>query len=96
MIYRGSRYEKSTLVRIKQADGTSAMAVYVNRRLFIEPVDYEAHVLIDGERLDTLAATAYGSMQLWWVLARANPEVFYPDRIPPGTTLRIPSARSVR
>jgi hypothetical protein len=96
MIIRGSRYERSTLVRVQRADGSSAMAVYVDRQLFIAPMDYANHVMSEGERLDTLAATAYDSSQLWWLIARANPEAFYPGTVPPGTSLRIPSARSIR
>ena len=45
-----------------------------------------------GDRLDLLADTYYGDVQLWWVIANANPGVIRRDsyNIPPGKEITIP------
>jgi len=96
MIVRGSRYETATSVRIKRADGSSAVALYASRQVFVQPMEYVTHLMVGGERLEHIAASAYGDSTLWWIIARANPEVFYPDDFPPGTGIRIPNASAVR
>lgn len=47
------------------------------------------HVMILGERLDTLAARYYGDEELWWVIAMAN-RIADPFALTPGTRLRVP------
>lgn len=44
-----------------------------------------------GERFDTIAAMLYGQPTLWWRIADANPEVWYPDNLVAGSIIRIPS-----
>lgn len=38
-------------------------------------LEYELKV---GDRLDTIAQEFYGDPRLWWVIAEANPDVFFP------------------
>lgn len=92
MIIRGSRYEQASLVKVQQADGTYTYAVYTTRQTEAVAVTYTQLVIVGGERLDTIAHQVYGDASLWWVLARANPEIIYPDDVLPGTVLRIPNA----
>jgi len=42
-----------------------------------------------GQRLDHLAAAAFGDNKLWWIIASAS-GVGWPLQVPPGTLLRIP------
>jgi hypothetical protein len=48
-----------------------------------------------GERLDQIAARAYGDPRLWTVLAAFN-GIVDPLHLPPGTVLRIPDASLLR
>ena len=50
-----------------------------------------------GDRLDLLAQQFYGDVNLWWVIASANPEVIPQNSlfIPEGTQLRIPVDPSI-
>mgnify|MGYP001296555193 CR=1 FL=1 len=52
------------------------------------------HVVKQGERLDTIAGTAYGSGALWWVIAAAS-GIGWGLQVPPGTLLRIPTDLSL-
>lgn len=96
MIIQGSRYGKARLVRVTLADGRFQWAVLNERTAVGQKVVYRFRTAIAGERFDTLAAQEYGDPSLWWVLARANPQVFYPEEIPPGSVLRIPGVESIR
>lgn len=46
-------------------------------------------ILEEGQRLDTLAGSIYGSSSYWWILAAAS-NIGWGLQVPPGTLLRIP------
>ena len=45
-----------------------------------------------GDRLDLLAQQFYGDVNLWWIIASANPDIIPQNSlfIPEGTEIRIP------
>jgi nucleoid-associated protein YgaU len=96
MILEGSRYTQARVVRVTLGDGTFQWAVLSERTSVSQQVTYQYRTAKQGDRFDILAAREYGNPLLWWVLARANPEVFYPEEIPPGAVIRIPDAESLR
>lgn len=53
-------------------------------------IDFNTHVLKDGERLDYLAGAFYGDSSLWWVIAAAS-GIGYALQVIPGTLLRVPT-----
>lgn len=46
-------------------------------------------VMEEGQRLDTLAGSIYGSSSYWWIIAAAS-NIGWGLQVPPGTLLRIP------
>lgn len=48
----------------------------------------------EGDKLPTLAMSAWGDPTLWWVLCDVN-EIADPFAIAPGTVLRVPSRSRV-
>lgn len=52
-------------------------------------INFNSHVLEEGERLDTLAFSVYGDSSYWWVIAAAS-GIGWSLQVPPGTFLRIP------
>lgn len=91
MIFANSRYESAELVFVTDSG--------LNRKLIVEPQSMYAanfiarnHVVREDQRLDQLASFYYNDPEMWWVIAAANPEIFYPEDLPAGTTLRIPDA----
>ena len=46
-----------------------------------------------GDRLDLIAYRFYGSTELWWIIASANPSIVKGDGfgLKPGLTIRIPN-----
>lgn len=96
MIYEGSRYERAAVLQIRTAEGLTFPAVYQRPSFDAQHIVFDPYVVQQGDRLDVLAYSYYGDALLWWIIARANPEVFYPDTPAPGTVIRIPHANSIR
>jgi hypothetical protein len=53
---------------------------------------YSFYQVVEGDRMDTLAWRFFSNVNYWWKLADANPEVFYPETLTPGSILRIPAS----
>ena len=90
-IFETSRYETANVVPVAGADDVYRATVFPTRTV-TPPDTYTVHRVIYGERLDTLAALAYGDPELWWIIADANPDANYPDDLVPGALLKIPLA----
>lgn len=95
MIFENSRYENDPLELITDAAGVRRPAIIPDALAMSQDFDYDVHTVHQGERLDQIAHVVYGDGELWWILARANPEVFYPDEITAGTIIRIPYAGAI-
>ncbi len=90
-VFAGSRYQGGEVLLLPDKNGVQQLSVY--RASVVVGSLQEYVVLRYGTRLDMIAQTVYGDPTLWWVIADANivPDDYYDD-LPPGTTLRIPSA----
>jgi len=53
--------------------------------------NFQLYTVVQGDRLDTIAAKMYGVPEYWWKIANANPEVFYPENLISGAIIRIPT-----
>jgi hypothetical protein len=91
VIYEGSRYENDRVVRITDSNGLMHPAIFVRPEIDAQVFNYLVYTTQQGDRLDTLAYDFYDDAEMWWEIARANPEVFYPGDLDIGTVLRIPS-----
>jgi hypothetical protein len=73
-------------------DSHGASHAYALRRFIPDPSQFatiELHVVIQGERYDTLAAQYVGDPLQFWRLADANGVLDPCDLEPPGQTVRI-------
>lgn len=89
MIFEDSRYAKSVVLRTEGADGVSRPTVYADGSPIYVPFIY--YTVVEGDRLDNLASRFFNNPEYWWHLADANPEIFYPEDLTPGTVIRIPT-----
>lgn len=94
-IYEGSRYENAIVVRTTDFRGNSFPTIYADVADEEQFFQFDYVVIREGDRLDHLAFRYYNDSELWWVIARANPDIYYPENIPPGTTIRVPHADSI-
>lgn len=92
-IFIGSRYENDPVDRVLSRSGEFVPTIYHQNPPPVQVFGFSLHVAGYGERLDLLAGRFFNDPELGWVIANANPELFYPDQIPVGTVLRIPDAR---
>jgi hypothetical protein len=73
-------------------DGLGTAHVYVLRRFIPPPQAFatlELHIVMQGERYDTMAATYIGDPQQFWRLADANGVLDPSDLETPGSSVRI-------
>ena len=91
MIVNGSRYQGQSVVTVPtDAQGDSAVVVFGPTPTF--PSTFVYYTVVIGDRMDTIANDLYGQPTLWWKIANANPEIFYPDGLVAGSIIRIPSS----
>lgn len=90
MIYEGSRYDGERVVQVPDHRGQMQPAIYVRPTVDEQYFQFDIYVTKEGDRLDNMAYEVYADPEMWWIIARANPEVFYPEDIPQGTVMRIP------
>ena len=59
----------------------------------VPPSDLDTYVVTrTGDRLERISYEAYGDIDLWWLIAVANPEIIKRDSLmlKPGLSIRIP------
>ena len=85
-----SRYAGLDVATLQRPDGTTL--VYVRRRFISPPERFallQEHVVVEGERLDNLAARYVGNPEQFWRLCDAN-AVLTPEELEtPGRVVRI-------
>jgi nucleoid-associated protein YgaU len=89
---QSSRYYGSPIEKFTRADGTEV--AYLRRRIIPQPDIYSTlqdYVVVDGDRLDNLAAKYLGDPLLFWMICDAN-GVSDPDELTSqvGRTIKIP------
>ena len=87
-----SRY--SFTARLKSSLGENLISISsaspkISRAINAGVINYNVHVLEEGERLDYLAGIYYGDSSLWWILAAAS-GIGYALQVPPGTIIKVP------
>lgn len=90
-IYKGSRYEYSTVDYISVEEEGSENPVVLYKFSDLGLVRYWEHEYVEGERLDQIAFKYYKKPEYWWIIPEFNPELEDFTNIAPGTKLRIPN-----
>ncbi len=88
-ILSNSRYAGQPVARITSDRGTVPT---VFRGPVLLPSRFLHYTVKQGDRFDSLAWKFFSDSTLWWALADANPEVWYPSDLTPGSVIRIPQS----
>lgn len=56
----------------------------------LDGVETITHVVVTGDRLDSIANRYYGDAEHWWVIALSN-RIMFPLSLSPGRKLKIPT-----
>lgn len=95
MIFKGSRYSGSDVVDVVATPGGRATRTLALRAIPPAPTALE-YTVVEGERLDTLAARFYSEATKYWLLLDANPETLNPfELLAPGAIIHVPKNRLV-
>jgi len=70
-------------------DPTTSVLIAVTKPISSER--YTSYVSKAGDTLDIIATRIYRDPRQYWRIANLNPQVKFPNEIPVGTQLRIPS-----
>lgn len=90
-IYKGSRYENSTIDFFSVTDGGDLKPTVFYEFPNLGYVEYYEHTYQAGERLDSISYKYYKRSGFWWLIAVYNPQVSDFTNIAPGTVLKIPN-----
>lgn len=90
-IYKGSRYEYSTVDFVSTVLNGAANPIVFYQFTNLGKVTYYEHIYTEGERLDQIANRYYRNPGYWWIIPEFNPEITDFMNITPGTTIRIPN-----
>lgn len=88
MIFKGSRYAKTSVYEATGADGQPVKALSI-RAIANRPAGF-FHTFRADERLDLLAFRFYRNPEKFWLIADANTEMDPEDLLQPGRVLLIP------
>ncbi|MEV0536001.1 LysM domain-containing protein [Kitasatospora sp. NPDC050463] len=90
----GSRYaEAARRSRLVTTQDGRVHAVLPTR--FVPPTTgWYHHTVVEGDRLDLLAARYYGRADRFWLIADANPGVDPEDLLTPGARITVPPDRA--
>ena len=88
-----SRYTFTPRILNGSILATSSASTRIYNGVMNGSISYSPAVIRESVRLDHIAANAYGSGDLWWVIAAAS-GIGWGLQLPPGTILRIPKSIS--
>lgn len=95
MVFKGSRYTNTDVITPPRYDGTAPRVLA--EREFPVTTGVLTHIVVDGERLDQLAAQFYSDATKYWQILDANLGVLNPfELLVPGGAIQIPQNRLVR
>ncbi len=95
MIFKGSRYSGTEVVEVVTGPGAQTTRTLALRAIPPAPSALE-YTVVEGERLDTLAARFYTDATKYWLLLDGNPETLNPfELLVPGATIHVPKNRLV-
>ena len=79
----------SVIDQVNRAGSVDVNGVNTSDTPRLIPPEFREHVVVAGERMQTIAQQYYGSIDDWRVIAMANPTVD-PQKLREGMVLRIP------
>lgn len=86
-----SRYTFTPLIKGRSTIATSLVSTRIYNGVISGKIAFSTKTLKEAQRLDHIAAGAYGSSDMWWVIAAAS-GIGWGLQLPAGTILRIPKS----
>lgn len=94
MVFKGSRYSSVEIIEVLGSDARVRRSL--TTRVIAPPPSALEQTVVEGERLDTLAARFYGDATRYWLLLDANPDTLNPfELLRPGQPIHVAKNRLV-
>lgn len=84
-----SRYSRTQIIGAPERLATSDYVSAIRSAVSSGTLAHTETVLLEGQRLDHIAAQQYGDARYWWVIAAAS-GIGWALQAPPGTRVLIP------
>ncbi len=91
-IFRGSRYRLESPIQSIAADGSVESHPPLRRTTIETEPDFKRYKTQAGDTMESLAFSKYGDGNKWYIIADANPQVFWPLDLEVGVAIVLPSA----
>lgn len=88
------RYARANILGANKQYGTSRAIRAIRSGIEAGTIRFSTQRLLEGQRLDSVAGSAYGNGRLWWVIAAAS-NIGWSLQAPPETIIRIPNLSDV-
>jgi nucleoid-associated protein YgaU len=89
-IFYGSRYRFEAPIQVTDVNG-EVESVFPLRETSVDaPVGSTRYYVQAGETFESLAFRFYGDGNKWYILADANPQIFWPLSLESGVEIIIP------
>lgn len=91
-VFSNSRYRFRRMILTTDETNTTNSVHKIPITTDIGPGTYRKYVCRARDTFESLASRFYDDADKWYVIADANPEVFFPLDLTSGTEIRIPNA----
>lgn len=89
-VFTGSRHRFSQALQALHKTGEVIATLSLTRTTDKDRESYDTISTRAGDTMESLARRLYGDGIKWYLIADANPEIFWPMDLEPGTKIRIP------
>lgn len=77
--------------QVEASDGTFAEVHKIRRTTIGGEAGFRLYTAKAGDTFESLASREYSDARKWYVIADANPDIFFPLELTPGMQVVIPS-----
>lgn len=89
-IFYGSRYRLDSTIQVTDSDG-NVNSVFKLRKTTVEPpIGSKRYTTQAGDTMEGLAFRFYTDANKWYILADANPQIFWPLDLESGVEIIVP------
>ena len=90
-LFKGSRYRFKEAIQAMDADGNVEAFYPLRDTTLQDPIPGSArHLVLAGETFESLADMRYADATKWYIIADANPQIFWPLDLTEGVEIIIP------
>lgn len=90
-IFHGSRYRLNDPVQAVDSDGLSETHYPLRETTLESDIGFRRYRTVAGDTMESLAFDKYGDANKWYVIADANPQIFWPLSLEAGEEIILPS-----